>query len=146
MEHTLVSIISKHFSRYGIFNDFQHGFRRARSCETQLIAFIDYLAKKKSREEAKRMSLLWTLARYFTRFHTMACYTNCLSVHSDITLQRLKSFLEKRRQSLVLEGEHSHPITSGVTQLSVRFLTMISHAMLSKGSVFLPMTLSFTLQ
>ena len=35
----------------------------------------------------------------------------------DITLQWLKSFLEKRRQSVVLEGErHSHsvPVTSGV--------------------------------
>ena len=73
----------------------------------------------------------------------------------DITLQWLKSFLEKRRQSVFLEGEHSYsvPVTSGVPQGSVLgplngflFLLMISHAMLSQGSVFLPMTLSFTLQ
>jgi len=46
MEHILVSRISKHLDRYGILNDSQHGFMRARSCETQLIAFIDDLAKE----------------------------------------------------------------------------------------------------
>ena len=46
MEHTLVSHISKHLDRCGILNDSQHGFRRARSRETQLIAFIHDLAKE----------------------------------------------------------------------------------------------------
>ena len=41
--------------------------------------------------------------------------------HYDITLPWLKSFLQKRRQSVVLEGEHSHSVTvtSGVPQGSV---------------------------
>ena len=36
----------------------------------------------------------------------------------NTTLRWLKSFLEKKRQSVVLEGEHSHlvPVTSGVPQ------------------------------
>ena len=40
---------------------------------------------------------------------------------NDITLQWLRSFLEKRRQSVVPEGELSHsiPVTSGVPQGSV---------------------------
>ena len=46
MEHILVSHITKHLNGHGILNDSQHGFRRARSCETQLIAFINDLAKE----------------------------------------------------------------------------------------------------
>ena len=80
MEHVLVSHISKHLDRYGILNDSQHGFRRARSCDNQLIAFIDVHTKEMQGEGQTDVILLWTLARHLTRFHTMACYTNCLSV------------------------------------------------------------------
>ena len=41
-----MSHVSKHLYHYGILNDSQHGFRRARSCETQFIVFIDDLAEE----------------------------------------------------------------------------------------------------
>ena len=66
----------------------------------------------------------------------------------------VESFLEKRRQSVVLEGEHSHsvPVTSGVSQGSMleplMFLIFINdlRSYVKSRSVFLLMTLSFTLQ
>lgn len=46
MEHILVSNIVGHFDKHHILNDFQHGFRRFHSCETQLIGFINDIAKE----------------------------------------------------------------------------------------------------
>jgi len=45
MEHILVSNIARHLERHHILNDFQHGFRQFHSCETQLIGFINDVAK-----------------------------------------------------------------------------------------------------
>jgi hypothetical protein len=43
MEHVLASNIMRHGEHNGILYQLQHGFRRNRSCETQLIEFIDDL-------------------------------------------------------------------------------------------------------
>ena len=45
MEHVLASNIMRHGEDNGILYQLQHGFRRNRSCETQLIEFIDDLTK-----------------------------------------------------------------------------------------------------
>ena len=40
MEHILVSIINKHLILDSILADCHHGFRSRRSCETQLVQFV----------------------------------------------------------------------------------------------------------
>ena len=45
IEHVLASNIMRHGEDNGILYQLQHGFRRNRSCETQLIEFIDDLTK-----------------------------------------------------------------------------------------------------
>jgi hypothetical protein len=45
MEHIFHSHIIKHIDKLGLLADSQHGFRKRRSTETQLIPFIDDLAK-----------------------------------------------------------------------------------------------------
>lgn len=46
MEHIVVSSIMSHFESHHILNGFQHGFRRFHSCETQLVGFINNVAKE----------------------------------------------------------------------------------------------------
>ena len=116
MEHILVSHISKHLDRHGILNDSQHGFKRARSCETQLIAFIDDLAKE-MQGGGQTDVIVMDFSKAFDKVpHNGLLYKLLNCGIDDITLQWSKSFLEKRRQSA--EGEHSHsvPVTSGVPQ------------------------------
>jgi hypothetical protein len=45
MEHVLARNIMRHREDNGILYQLQHSFRRNRSCETQLIEFIDDLTK-----------------------------------------------------------------------------------------------------
>ena len=45
MEHVIASQIMSHGEKKNILYPLQHGFRRGRSCETQLIEFIDDLSK-----------------------------------------------------------------------------------------------------
>ena len=111
----------KALDHYEILNDSQHGFRRARSCETQLIAFIDYLAKE-MQGGGQTDVIVMDFSKAFDKVpHNGLLYKLFKCGIDDITLQWLKSFLEKRRQSVVLVGEHSYSVlvTSGVPQGSV---------------------------
>jgi len=45
MEHVLHRSIMKHLEHHCILSDQQHGFRKGRSCETQLILTVNDLAK-----------------------------------------------------------------------------------------------------
>ena len=42
----MISNIMNHFDQHQILSNLQHGFREGHSCETQLIAFVDDLAKE----------------------------------------------------------------------------------------------------
>ena len=46
MEHIVVSNIMHHFDNHQTLSNLQHGFLRGHSCKTQLIAFVEDLAKE----------------------------------------------------------------------------------------------------
>ena len=43
LEHIIVSAVMRHFEENSILTDNQHGFKRGRSCETQLLELVEEL-------------------------------------------------------------------------------------------------------
>ena len=121
MEHVVVSEMMRHFDEHSILVDCQHGFRKKRSCETQLISLTqelhEYLADKKqvdmvvldfskAFDKVPHQRLMAKLWNYGIRGNTHAW---------------IKSFLLGRTQRVVVDGEESDWVTveSGVPQGTV---------------------------
>jgi hypothetical protein len=64
MEHILHSHIIKHMDKLGLLADSQHGFRKRRSTETQLILSIDDLAKSLDVEQVDCILLNFSKADF----------------------------------------------------------------------------------
>jgi hypothetical protein len=121
LEHILCSNILRHLDNHSILTESQHGFRKNRSCESQLITTIDDLAKSmddstqtdvilldfaKAFDKVPHGRLLYKLKYYGIREHHHAW---------------IADFLHDRTQQVVLDSSTSNkaPVQSGVPQGSV---------------------------
>ena len=81
MEHVIASQIMSHGENYNILYQLQHGFRRGRSWETQLIEFIDDLSKNLENNQQTDVLVMdfakafdkvsFVIASWFINFTTM---------------------------------------------------------------------------
>ena len=121
LEHIIHSQIMGHLDRHKILTDQQHGFRKRRSCDTQLLVthndLVDSLDKKKTTDVV--------ILDFTKAFDTVPHQRLIMKLKhygiSSCLLSWLSSFLMCRTQRVILEGEASVPVEvdSGVPQGTV---------------------------
>ena len=121
MEHIVYSNFLHHLQRHNILYKEQHGFRSGRSCETQLLNTIDYLAK--NLDDRKQTDVI--LLDFSKTFDKVLHHHLCLKLtHYGIrggTLFLIENFLTERSQQVIVNGCSSNPtnVMSGVPQGTV---------------------------
>ena len=121
LEHVIRTEMTKHLESNNILNDVQHGFRKHRSCETQLVSFTDDLSTEIDR--GGQMDVIFLdFAKAFDKVSHQNLINKLYSVGiQNKTLKWISAFLTDRTQQVVVNGEVSHvgQVTSGVPQGSV---------------------------
>lgn len=121
LEHIVSSSIIKHFTHHDILYHLQHGFREKRSCTTQLVMLVNDLVTSIYNKRQVDLILLDFSKAFDKVNHEKVLQKIHLYGIRGQTLKWIKSFLDNRTQSVVLNGHSSEPIpvSSGVPQGSV---------------------------
>ena len=122
MEHIVHSSIMDHFERHNILCDQQHGFRKRRSCESQLITTIQGIASRLRSGKDQVDVILLDFSKAFDKVpHQRLLYKLDFYGVRGENLQWVKSFLSSRKQRVLLDGKISDQadVFSGVPQGTV---------------------------
>ena len=110
LEHIIHSQIMKHLDTHQILTDQQHGFRKKRSCESQLILTVQDLAS--AMEENEQIdAILLDFSKAFDKVshQRLAIKLHHYGIRGHL-LEWIKSFLTNRCQRVMVEGQTSTPV------------------------------------
>ena len=121
LEHIVVSSLMNHLEENSILTPHQHGFRKKRSCETQLLEFAEELSENMERGGQTDIVIL-DFAKAFDKVnHSLLLHKlHHYGVGGKIN-KWIEGFLSNRLQAVVVKGARSDYVSvrSGVPQGSV---------------------------
>lgn len=121
MEHIVSTHLMGHLDTHKILSDYNHAFRKGRSCETQLVLTVNDLSK--ALDGGKQVDcILLDFAKAFDKVShkSLLAKLDNYGVNGS-TLQWIEDFLKDRTQVVVVDGVESGvaEVTSGVPQGTV---------------------------
>jgi len=121
LEHVVHSTLMTHFDKFNVLDDAQHGFRKKRSCVTQLASTLDDFATcLKNKEQTDAVLLDFSKAFDKVDHEGLILKLEHLGIRNSL-LNWIRSFLIGRKQRVVVEGKasESSDVLSGVPQGTV---------------------------
>ena len=121
LEHVVHSNIMGHLDRFNILDDAQHGFRKRRSCVTQLISTLnDFADCLKTQKQIDAIVLDFSKAFDKVDHEGLLLKLDHLGIRNSM-LSWIRSFLIGRTQKVLVDGKTStpKPVASGVPQGTV---------------------------
>jgi hypothetical protein len=133
MENIITSNNMTYLENNNLLYDLQHGFRKSRSCESQLLQLIQELAKNNNKN-IQTDFIIMDFAKAFDKVpHRRLLYKLKYYGIQENTLLWIQAFLSDRTQTVVVNRISSNtvPVTSGVPHIGTYIISHL-HKRLSR--------------